>query len=109
MGRLRGEGNDGEDAAGGAAGVRQGRVPPRGRGGGGARWAAPGEAGRQRAAPVGAQVRPQAATTTTLARPTYLYDLPSRLQYTGGGTYTTHEPGNTYVIMLRTLVVATFL
>lgn len=63
---VRGERDDREDAAaGGGAEVRQGRIPVGVRGGGGARRAAPGEAARQRAAPLGAQVHPQATPTTT--------------------------------------------
>lgn len=59
--RVRGERDDREDAAvRGGADVRQGGVPERVRGGGGARRAPPREAARQRPAPVGAQVRPEA-------------------------------------------------
>lgn len=67
VGRLRGEGADGEDVAGGGADVRAGRVPARGDGGGGARRAADGEAGGEGAGPLGAQVRPPAAAAAAVA------------------------------------------
>ena len=62
--RLRGEGDDGEGPGGGGADVRARGVTARGDGGGGALRAAACEADGERAAPVGAQVRPPAAAAT---------------------------------------------
>ena len=65
--RLRGKSDDAEDAAGGAADLRAHCVPARGDCGGGAGRATAGEAGGERAPPVGAQVRsPASAATATL-------------------------------------------
>ena len=83
MGRLLGEGDDGEDAGRRAADVREDRVPPRGDGGRGARRGTPGEAGHQRPAAACAQVLPQ----ESFSLQPWLELIKLKLAHTHLGTY----------------------